>query len=56
MASPHIAGLAAYLASLEGGRASPALCLRIQNLATKYAITNQTPNTVNLLAFNGAAF
>ncbi|XWW98195.1 hypothetical protein V2A60_006192 [Cordyceps javanica] len=53
MATPHIAGLAAYIASRDGVKASPSLCQRIVNTATKGAITNQSPNTVNLIAFNG---
>ncbi|UNI22269.1 hypothetical protein JDV02_008171 [Purpureocillium takamizusanense] len=53
MASPHIAGLAAYLATVEGRRASPDLCQRMQELATNGAIADQPWNTVNLLAFNG---
>ncbi|GJN72327.1 hypothetical protein PCL_04088 [Purpureocillium lilacinum] len=53
MATPHIAGLAAYLATVEGQRASPASCKRMQDLATRGAIADQPWNTVNLLAFNG---
>ncbi|QPH15795.1 hypothetical protein C2857_000292 [Epichloe festucae Fl1] len=54
MATPHIAGLGAYLAALGRKRAGPWLCKKIQNLATKNAINNQVAGTVNLLAFNGA--
>lgn len=54
MATPHIAGLAAYLASRDGQRAGPGLCQTMQQMATRNAITNQPSNTVNLLAFNGA--
>lgn len=56
MASPHIAGLGAYLAAKakNGRRADPKLCGTIRNMATKNAITNQVAGTVNLLAFNGA--
>ena len=53
MATPHIAGLAAYIASRDGVRASPSLCGTIANTASKGAITNQSANTVNLIAFNG---
>ncbi|KAJ6442358.1 proteinase T-like protein [Purpureocillium lavendulum] len=53
MATPHIAGLAAYLAALEGKPASPDLCRRMQDMATRGAIGGQPRNTVNLLAFNG---
>jgi len=53
MATPHIAGLAAYLAARDGVKASPSLCQKIVNTATRNAISNQSPNTVNLIAFNG---
>ncbi|KAJ2989373.1 hypothetical protein NUW58_g3501 [Xylaria curta] len=53
MASPHIAGLGAYLLSLEGARDPIALCKRMQDLATKNIVTNaMSPN--NMVAFNGA--
>ena len=52
MASPHIAGLGAYLATLEGIQ-GPAICRRIQELATEGMVRNQPYNTVNLIAFNG---
>lgn len=53
MATPHIAGLAAYLASRDGVKVTPGLCQTIAQTATKNAITNQSRNTVNLIAFNG---
>ncbi|KAF2840346.1 secreted protein 2 [Patellaria atrata CBS 101060] len=53
MASPHIAGLAAYLLRLEGPRTPAALCARIVQLATKNVITGLPSGTVNALAFNG---
>lgn len=53
MATPHIAGLAAYLAARDGVKASPSLCQKIVNTATRGAISDQSANTVNLLAFNG---
>ncbi|KAI1338648.1 proteinase T-like protein [Xylariaceae sp. FL0016] len=53
MASPHIAGLGAYLLTLEGKRAPQALCSRIASLATSGAISGVNSGTVNLLAFNG---
>lgn len=53
MACPHIAGLAAYLIALEGSRSPAALCERIQELATKDAITNQIRGSPNLIAYNG---
>ncbi|KAK5628293.1 hypothetical protein RRF57_004008 [Xylaria bambusicola] len=53
MAAPHVAGLGAYLLTLEGDRDPIALCARIQELATKDIVTNaNSPN--NMLAFNGA--
>jgi subtilisin family serine protease len=53
MASPHIAGLGAYLLALEGARSPAALISRIQALATPNTITGVPSGTVNLLAFNG---
>lgn len=53
MATPHIAGLGAYLLALEGGSAG-SICSRIQSLATKNALTGVPSGTVNYLAFNGA--
>jgi len=53
MASPHIAGLAAYLAALEGYPGPVALCNRIRALATPNVISGIPSGTANLLAFNG---
>ena len=54
MASPHIAGLAAYLMGKDGKMAPDALCQKIQALSTKNVITSiPDSNTVNYLAFNG---
>lgn len=53
MATPHITGLGAYLASLEGITGPAALCSRIQVLATKDVLTDIPAGTVNYLAFNG---
>jgi subtilisin family serine protease len=53
MATPHIVGLGAYLASLEGFPGAQALCERIRSLATQGAIHRVPAGTVNLLAFNG---
>ncbi|KAM3565706.1 hypothetical protein MY1884_000015 [Beauveria asiatica] len=53
MAAPHIAGLAAYLASQGAGKASPALCQTMAQMATKNVIRNQVYNTVNNVAYNG---
>ncbi|KAK5659830.1 hypothetical protein OQA88_13293 [Cercophora sp. LCS_1] len=53
MASPHIAGLGAYLLGLEGPRTPAALCARIQALSTTGKITGLPSGTSNRLAFNG---
>ncbi|KID84195.1 subtilisin-like protease PR1I [Metarhizium guizhouense ARSEF 977] len=53
MATPHIVGLGAYLASLEGFPGAQALCERIRSLATRDVINRVPGGTVNLLAFNG---
>lgn len=53
MASPHIAGLAAYLAGLEGYPGAQAACNRIIALATTGVITGLPSGTPNRLAFNG---
>lgn len=53
MATPHIAGLAAYLLALEGARSPAALCSRIQSLATKNTIANVGSGSPNYLAYNG---
>lgn len=53
MASPHVAGLGAYLLAL-GGQKSPAeLCSYIQEIATPDALEDVPSGTKNLLAFNG---
>jgi hypothetical protein len=53
MASPHIAGLAAYLLTLEGAKSPSALCTYIKNSAISGAITGLPSGTTNKLAFNG---
>ncbi|KAK5659109.1 hypothetical protein OQA88_1199 [Cercophora sp. LCS_1] len=54
MASPHIAGLAAYLLGLGTAPKEPvALCGYIATTATKNAITDLPADTVNALGFNG---
>ncbi|PHH74065.1 hypothetical protein CDD80_3328 [Ophiocordyceps camponoti-rufipedis] len=53
MATPHITGLGAYLAGLEGFTDPQALCRRMQQLATRDVLTGLPSGTVNLLAFNG---
>lgn len=52
MATPHIAGLAAYFMALDGSTAS-GLCSKIAQTATKNALRNIPSGTVNALAFNG---
>lgn len=53
MATPHIAGLGAYLLAYESISPSE-LCGRIADLAIENAITGLPSGTANLLAFNGA--
>lgn len=53
MATPHIAGLAAYILSLEGKKTPAALSSRLTALATQNKITGLKGSTKNLLAFNG---
>jgi subtilisin family serine protease len=55
MASPHIAGLGAYLIGLEGSRTPQGLCSRIGQLSTKGVITGILPliGGKNQLAYNG---
>ncbi|KAG5984610.1 hypothetical protein E4U55_004052 [Claviceps digitariae] len=54
MATPHIAGLGAYFASLQHKVAGPWLCAEIQRQALVNVIKDQVSNTVNLLGFNSA--
>ncbi|KAK3358736.1 alkaline protease-like protein [Lasiosphaeria hispida] len=53
MASPHIAGLGAYLLTLTGKKTPAALCAYIQSIATNGVITGLASGTTNKLAFNG---
>jgi subtilisin family serine protease len=57
MASPHLAGLAAYYMGLNGPQNPVALCSSIKKSAVKDAITGLGAfrGTSNLLAFNGAS-
>lgn len=55
MATPHVAGLGAYLLGLEQRRDPAALCKRIQDLSTKNKISNPGLFTVNYIAFNGVS-
>lgn len=47
MATPHIAGLAAYLIALEGARSPAALCSRIQALSGKNYLSSVPSGTKN---------
>lgn len=53
MATPHIVGLAAYLASLEGFTSPQALCTRIQTLSGRNLLSSIPSGTINAVAFNG---
>jgi hypothetical protein len=53
MATPHVAGLGAYLLGFEGKKTPAALSTRIQTLSLKNKITGLPSGTKNYLAFNG---
>ncbi|KAI9340953.1 serine protease 1 [Pilaira anomala] len=54
MASPHVAGLAAYFLSLEEGKVTPKQIKdKILKMATKDALDNLPTDTPNLLIYNG---
>lgn len=53
MATPHVAGLAAYLAARDKKKATPDLCAQIVSMGTKGAVTGLDKSTVNLVPFNG---
>jgi hypothetical protein len=53
MATPHVAGLAAYILGLEPRMRPTDLAARLLNLATKNVITGLPSGTKNFLAFNG---
>ncbi|RDW76078.1 subtilisin-like serine protease PR1A-like protein [Coleophoma crateriformis] len=53
MATPHVAGLAAYLIALEGLSSPAAVVARITALATSGAITSAGSGSPNLIAYNG---
>jgi len=52
IATPHIAGLAAYLIALEGLPSPAAVAKRIQSLATSGVISD-SESTNNLIGYNG---
>ena len=53
MASPHVAGLAAYLLGLEGG-STKGLCEKIAKMGLQGVVRNVRQGTVNTLSNNGA--
>jgi oryzin len=53
MASPHVAGLAAYLMALEGLSTPAEVTARIKQLAVDGIIQKPARNTVDSLIFNG---
>lgn len=53
MATPHVAGLAAYLLALEGLKSPATLMTRIQTVSTKNVITSAGSGSKNYLAYNG---
>lgn len=55
MATPHVAGLAAYLIKLEGLDGAQQVTARIKQLAGRGNIQELRSDTVNALAYNGAA-
>jgi hypothetical protein len=56
MASPHLAGLGAYLMGMNGPTKPQDLCDKIKSMSTKNAVSGITSlkGTNNYLAFNGA--
>ena len=52
MASPHVAGLGAYLLALEGPRSATDLCARIVALAAT-GVRGLSSGTANRIAYNG---
>jgi subtilisin family serine protease len=53
MASPHVAGLAAYLIALEGLSSPSAVASRIVALSTTGRVSNPGSGSVNRIAYNG---
>jgi len=54
MASPHIAGLAAYLMALVGWKAPEEMCSYIAETGDKGALVGVPLGTANIVAFNGS--
>ena len=54
MASPHVAGLAAYLIAYEGLVGPKAVADRIKQLAVRGIVKNCPLGTTNAIAYNGA--
>ncbi|KAK4233910.1 peptidase S8/S53 domain-containing protein [Achaetomium macrosporum] len=54
MATPHIAGLGAYLLGLLGPKTPTELCQYIQDTATLGTVTDLPSGTINAIAFNGS--
>ncbi|POR32641.1 Cuticle-degrading protease [Tolypocladium paradoxum] len=52
MASPHIAGLAAYILSIENFDSPEKLCRKLRRYSTKDVLENLNEDTANMLAFN----
>jgi oryzin len=55
MASPHVAGLVAYLQGLSGGLSAAAVTSQIKTLATSGSVTSPGSGSPNLIIFNGAS-
>jgi hypothetical protein len=53
MASPHIAGLGAYLLALKGKKSPTELCSYIASTAHNGVLSGIPSGSVNKLAFNG---
>ncbi|KAA8909453.1 alkaline proteinase [Sphaerosporella brunnea] len=54
MASPHVAGLAAYLIALEGLRSPSAVLSRINSLASTGYVSSPGPGSPNRLIYNNS--
>lgn len=54
-ACPHVAGLAAYLMSIQGANSAAQVDSLMKNLATQTgaSVRNNVPGTTNLIANNG---